>query len=399
MEIDFSRILRSIRRFWWVGLVVLAVCSIAAGSLASRSGGSYTADTSLLVVVQDDLVGNAPTVIELARSNRVIAPVLKEAGVAMDTESFVSGHLRVSSISGTSLIRIEVTYADPNVAAGIANGIAMGVTTQTNDVGLGLLQRDLDNLIFERDQVAQLMITNNAQIEDIESDSAKDSSEDRAHLLQLQDQQMRLQQRLADLESKIRTAQTDIAAYSNPVIVNYEAVPPARTDGISRVLLGLAGAVAGTIIGSALMIWLELRDPNVRDEAHVRELVPAHSFMRVNKGDVAGSTSAGVGLVARRVAGLARTSESESVALVSPRPLASSATLAETLTQTVPLSELNTVVSPGILESLDGTSDISPATTALLIVEKETTRAQDLLDAVDILRDLGVTSMSAVILE
>lgn len=399
MEIEISQIIRTIRRRWWMALVATVLFGTLAVGFAARLSEDYTAETLLLVVTRDDLIGNTATVIELAGSERVIAPVLEQHGMDIDVESFVSENLQVSNTAGTSIVRIEVTYPNPEVAAEVANGIADGVTTHTMDIGLGVLQRDLDTLIYERDQISQQMATVNAQIDSLNSDSSNPDSEDRARLAQLQDQRMRLQQRFADLESKIRTAQSNIAAYSNPVIISNEAVPPAKTEGISPVLMGMVGAMLGALIGAALMIWLELRDSSVRDDEHLRSLVPAISFMRVPKEQISAPEGQSLSLSASRIAGLMRASNVEKVAFVSPRSTGTSDAYAESLKQSAPLAGREIVMVPGILDKDFGTADLLEDTTVVLIVEKEKTGSQDVLEAVDVLRDLGVVSFGAVLLE
>ena len=398
MEIELSRLVRALRRFWWVVAVAMVAIGALAASLAALAPTTYTSETTLIVVPTNEQIGNVETIIEISSSDAVIRPILEQYGIEGTSDDYANDHLRAYSVPGTSLVRIEVSDENAQNAADIANAIAANTTARSYDVGLGLLQRNLNNLVFERDQVNLQLVTINTQIDQITSTSAEPGSEDQFRLDQLNADRMRLEQRRSDLETAIRASEREIATYVEPVMVSDVAVPAEESDGMSPVVLGAVGAVLGALLGAAIMLWLELRDRSVRDDWHLREVVATDSVMRVGRGEIEDAESAAINLVASRVVGVARAANAQRLLLVSPRVTSASQSFAEAVKSSPQLANLNVVTSLGLLDDGAGAEQITAETTALVIAEKDKTSEQDVMDVVEIMRDLGVTSVSAALL-
>lgn len=399
MEIELGRIMRAVRRFWWIALAMAIVFGGIATAMGTTSSKSYTSDATILVLTTNPLVGNPAMVIELAQSERILAPILNEIGIDKNAADFARDHVKAKSVDGTSLVRIEVTYSDAQVAADIANGIVGQVSIRVYDLGLSVLQRNLDNLVFEHDQITNRLATVNVQIDQITSQSGELSAEDESLLSQLQADRLRMEQQRADLARGIRSSENEIATYLDPVMVNETALPVTRSEGVSPVILGAVGIVLGALVGAAVMLWLELRDPNVRDDAHLRELLPTESIMRVSRNAVSDPESASLQLAANRMAGVARTIGATNVVLVSPRISTNTQSIINGVTSSnLSVSTSISAVS-GLLDRALGPGEISTTTSVVLIVEQGTTKSQDVLDVVDILRDLGAASVSAILLD
>lgn len=168
MDIDSDRLLRAVRRFWWVVVASMVVFALAAVLLWSALPKSYTASAKLLVlppnisgVTLSQGGGSVATYIQLAESDTVLFPVMQEFDIEESTDEFRET-IAVTNIPGTDMILVEVTDTDPQRAADIANALTSSSTLRVESLTLGVIQTKRDALVFERDQIDLQLATTNA---------------------------------------------------------------------------------------------------------------------------------------------------------------------------------------------------------------------------------------------
>ncbi len=130
-ELDLQELLRMLLNRWY--LIVLSVVIILSAVSFYAFGmlnDVYTANTSMIVLVQNDMQSDAinfqlgqrlvDTYTELATSDQVISRVLNELNLPY-SESRVRSMMSVSGVRDTIVIKLSVTTSNPSEAAAIAN--------------------------------------------------------------------------------------------------------------------------------------------------------------------------------------------------------------------------------------------------------------------------------------
>lgn len=396
MEIELSRILRSLNRFWWIALLCSVVFGGLAGVYSTTRTDSYTVDATVLVASTDELIGNTNTIIELATTDPVLRPALDEYGLEISTEDFARENLNVTAVQGTSIVRIEVTYSDPEIATGLVNGIVAGVRDRSFDIGMGLLQGDKDNLIYQRDQVARRLSTVDAQLAEFDSDSQQLSTEDQRRYDELQAEKLSLEQSLADLTSDIRTADREMARFVDPVVVNEVAVPPTIGDSPSPVILGLAGVIFGSLLGVAIGLLMELRDNSVRDADHLSDVTDGAVLFSYRAKENREDPNRELVLSAM-IQGLARRSKASGVALVAPDTCPDVESLMDRIAADLQAANIQVSTSNDVLENVAPLSEVAPNAVSVVFAKQGRSREDTVQATVTLVEALGIPPLGSVL--
>lgn len=125
-----DNILKEVRRFWWLGILLVAIC---AGGLAVRQHLSYTpnytASASFTVKVANPLYASISTYnVKTAEQMATTFPYILTSGVLQER---IKEHLGISSVpsiqvsasSGSNLLTLSVTSTDPQLSYDVLNAV------------------------------------------------------------------------------------------------------------------------------------------------------------------------------------------------------------------------------------------------------------------------------------
>lgn len=405
MEIELTRIWRAMRRFWWVAVSAAVVFAILGALVASSLSQAYVAKSTVLVL--PSTVGEVSisqsstpiqTYVELVESDSVLTQVIENTNPDLSVAD-LRARITVTSVPNASIIRVAVTDPDPDRAVELANAVTETFTVSAEAMVNDLLQEKQETLVAEQDQTNSELDAVNASIGELTSSNGELSSDDANALQSQRAEKLRLEQRRSDINAELRALEGTILNSQTPLVVTQAADRSASTGGVSTMLVIAAMGVLGAVVGTGLMLWLELRDPNVRDEDHLRALLGTDSVTRVQDADESVANSPGLKLAGARIAGLARSTESSNVVFVTPRENESLRTLANAMQNSNTLAGLQVAVSHAMLDTGDGAEAVAAGTPAMLFVEASKTRNEDVLRIAEVLSDLGVHSVSATILD
>lgn len=105
-----------------IGFVTPKYTSTTTLLLATSNNSSDKSITTADITLNSNLVS---TYGELITSSRVVRPVMQTLGINENEEKRIKQNISVSSVKGTEVIEISVTNLDPEIAAKIANEIAI----------------------------------------------------------------------------------------------------------------------------------------------------------------------------------------------------------------------------------------------------------------------------------
>ncbi|MCO5215750.1 MAG: Wzz/FepE/Etk N-terminal domain-containing protein [Thermomicrobiales bacterium] len=398
MDIELSRIVRAIRRFWWIVLVSVVAFAGTAAAFSLTLPRTYTSGVTLLVAPSSisgftlsEGSSSTQTLIQLATSDSVLGPVKQEFGIE-GTLDELRQDVEVSGSSNTQIIRIWVTNEDAQRAADIANAIAEMVDQQAQVLSVSMIKSKRDDLVYQRDQIDSKILVLNQQIRDLESEQASSGTVESSRLAQLKDERLNQQKLRVDADNSIRSIDATLLGLQPPVVVTDAAVPARYPEGTSRVLLVAVGVVFGGFVGIAIMMWRELRDTRVRDARHVLQLTGAASVTSV-------STSEDVHMAAARAAGVARKLGSSAVALVGTRASSPTESRIGELAQDTVLRDMQVVRVPGLLNTNASFELLPLNAVVMLFIEQLQTLEEDVLDTLGVLHDFGVVSVVPVLIQ
>lgn len=324
MEIEIGQLIRAIRRWWWVPVVIGLVLGLL-GFGAARVAGSttYTATTQMLVTSQisgDSVLSEdsrTQTYIALVTSGPVLDRVILELGLEYTREDMVEEIVEAHNISGTQIIEISVTTDDPELSAEIANSLARNFVVTATDLSVGELQRNLDDLRGQASSIRDRVTVIDTRLAEIDTDANAEDAQMQAEITQLERERLQASQTLADLDRSIRDLTTNLSTMSIPVVVTDFATAPEEGQGaVSPVLLALLGVFLGGLIGVALITWSAFTDRTLRTQDQV---VSQPILASVKPSDLDDDGSAVIAVLGAKLTGMVESTDSASIAIVSAK--------------------------------------------------------------------------------
>ena len=292
MEIDIRQLMRIARRWAWLVALITVLAGVAAYAVASRQQPTYTAAAQVLVNPEQS-TGEATEFSQIQASRGqaetyrqlvVTAPVLDRTIAALDlpdTRSTLADRVSASVITDTQLIEIEVEDGSAQLAADIANTLAGEFVTYVGELKVNRyedqraeLEQEVERLQERRREIAAAL------------DAASD-----AERATLQEEQVRIDQTLADLDASIRTLNRQIATSTTPLELANPAEVPAEPSSPRVLFMTLLGAFLGLLVSVATVAALEFSDNRVRSTEEMVELtaVPVLATVTDSNGIRAGT--------------------------------------------------------------------------------------------------------------
>ncbi|HEY7034092.1 MAG TPA: polysaccharide biosynthesis tyrosine autokinase [Thermomicrobiales bacterium] len=296
MELDLRQVIRIVRRWWWIALVVPLLFGMLAFVVTSRQQPKYMATATLFINPADGsgttdynsvLTAErlSKTYQKLAKNRTVLGQVIADLQLPMDADT-LSHQITAQADGETQLLSISVSDTDSTRAAAIANGVAKRFqtyvvddlsTTSASDIeSIGTVLNDLENQIgTTKSQIAALQNQPNAGDASIQSqiDSLNASLES-------------LQSTYGQLLTLSATLRANAAISGSQLQVAEAAVAPRFPYAPNKVVNVMLGVIAGGIIAIAAILILEYLDNTVKSTLDFGNLVGApllSSVLRIPK--------------------------------------------------------------------------------------------------------------------
>lgn len=272
MELNLLRLLRILRRRWWIfGLIAIFAASSAYFTV-QRETPLYQA-TAVMVVNPAALVGSNDQN-SLQDSQRLTEtytmlvntqPMRERVAAAVGIDEIDPGSISVNTVGNTLLIEITVTDVFPEDAADIANAFVSEFQNYIRDQNDSRVEQSLTSVEQQVDFL-------NMQIEEVDEELL---TADTSEIEGLQQQRRVYLELVAQLESEAATSSMR-ASSGSPFI---QGVDPAEIPGSPSspqvMQTTMLGAVVGLLIGTALVALLEYLDNTVKTYADIEEVVAA----------------------------------------------------------------------------------------------------------------------------
>lgn len=404
MEIEIGQLVRAIRRWWWVPVVIGLVLGLAGfGAARFMSPPTYTATSQMLVNSQvsgDALIegsSRTSTYVNLATSGPILDRVILELGLA-DEEEYdredLADLIEVEPI-GAQIIEVSVTTDDPELAADIANSLTLHLIALSSDLSIGELERNLDEVQRQIDMQRDRLTTIETRLNEIDTDANADDSEVQVEVSQLERERIQISQTLADLERTARTLNADLLTLTDPVVITDQATAPKESEGaVSPLLLALLGVFLGGLIGAAWILWSAFTDRTLRA---VEQIVSRPMLARVRRTDLNEDIPETVGVLSAKLSGVSQAKDSSSFAVVSAREANVASDLQLALAKADGEQGPSVIVADSALT--DGTSmrNVLKATDAVIVATLNSTSIDDLEELAEVLASANTRVMGTVV--
>ena len=263
-EIRIGLVADAMRRRWRTVVAIALAFFAVVGLLALLLPASYSSTSDVLL---NPTPGNALTVDSARSGDQINVAMQTEAGLVKspavaDLVSVTVGatvkagdsDLDITVPSNTQIVRVTYAADTPERATRYADAFAKGLLQYRSDQARSTVQGQLDQLKRQSD-TASAGLAKAAKVASAASPSAEAVAQVQLYT-----------NRLATLQDQIGTLEATPVA---PGSVITPATVPRSRDGISPLLLALAGLFVGLAVGVATAIWRERTDDRIRARAEV----------------------------------------------------------------------------------------------------------------------------------
>lgn len=294
MEIDLVMILRSLKRNWWV-IVLLPLIGLVLGYAgASLMTPSFQATTSLLVTapLSDNTViadtDRAETYVQLVESGPVLERVIGQLDLPF-TRQELADMVSPVVVLNTQVIQITVTDTDAKRAADIANVTATSFEQQVTELTIGKLREQADSLNTQTDEYYARLDALDAQIAERDVPENDRNADVQKELTRLNNERLRVTQTIADLEGSIRSINAQIVTSNTPVAVADVAPEPQFPVSPKPLVMAVLGLFVGGVLGVTALLLLGMTDKKLRDATEIDSLTGAQALGTLAEADLAGA--------------------------------------------------------------------------------------------------------------
>lgn len=385
MEIEWSQLVRAVRRLWWVPLVSALIAGLLGFGVGQMQSPSYTATTQMLVTEQVSGTSvlaesdRTATFVTLVTSGPVLDRVILELGLDISREDLAE-MITANTISGTQIIEIAVVSDSSQLSADIANSLSRNMVTTASDLSIGELQRNLDEMRQQASSTRDRITVVDARLAEIDTEENAEDSQVQAEIVHLERERLQLSQTLADLDGSIRELNTSLSTSSIPVVITDFAAPSDNTDSVGSVLLAILGVLVGGLIGVAWILYSAFSDRILRD---ADQTVSAPVLEKLSKEDLHKESARGVDVLAGKIEGSSKAAGARTIAIVSPSASDAAGELVSQLSQNLAGENFDVMHFNGMLDDAKALRSVANADVMVVIAEVNVTRVDDLVEVTE----------------
>jgi non-specific protein-tyrosine kinase len=283
MEFDLHQLIRMLRRWWWIAIVMPFAFATLAFLYTNRQLPKYST-TATMVVSPAASTGTldynsilsaerlSKTYQKLATNSTVLNNVIAELNLPMDAGE-LSAMISAHADGESQLLTIEVVDTDPNRAAAIANSTA----SQFQDYVVNDLTDATDEDISAVNEVIAGMKTEideaEAQIAALSAGEHPDDPEVAGQIEALTNRLDEMQGTYGQLLAQAATLKTQAALGGTPIKLAVPAGVPGAPFSPSKPVNVMVGFFIGAILAGGLMWLFEYFDNTVKSTSDFTGLV------------------------------------------------------------------------------------------------------------------------------
>lgn len=208
----------------------------------------------------------------IVTSPGIVAQAVADAKVDRDPTAMASESIALESIGSSGIVQLDVSDADPAIAAAIANTLADGLVERwiagsgaSADDVTSELQSNVDQMTADIEELDRQIERQNIRLANASGVTTRRRIE-AARTATLAERDGLVQQRL-DLEAEMSRIIADAASRFVPRVVD-PAMPPARANPAHRIPAVALGALLGFLLGAGAAATIETFRPTlVGDDA------------------------------------------------------------------------------------------------------------------------------------
>jgi non-specific protein-tyrosine kinase len=284
MESDNSRYIRALGRGWWLIVLAAVVAGGAAYFLRSRQAPQYASEARIFIgntiTDPDPSAGQIDTGQRLAvtYAQLITYELLQQTIDRLEMSESVEllrGMVGTQVVAETPILQINATYTDAQKAADIANTIAEQLV-DTSPSNLTDAQRAQMRTL--QDQISELesqITTDNER--SIEALSALNAAVEGGDAVEIEER-TRVYNQLVERTNSSRAILAQLSSTllslsnrTNQLVIIERARPALRPSGLSPFIALAAGALAGVILASSILMLREHGNTTVRNSEEVDE--------------------------------------------------------------------------------------------------------------------------------
>jgi non-specific protein-tyrosine kinase len=277
-----------IARWSWLILLIAVIAGGAGYILAANQEPLYIAEAKVFI---GNAINNpdpdlaainvsqrlAPTYAEFAKTHEILAATIENEGFDLTPEE-LEGMVNTRVILDTTILVIEVTNPNPQLAADLANGIARNLVLNSPS---NLTPEEQQQMELQGEQIQELrdqIATMNEQSVEILG-QLNDATEagDNPEIFRLTDRYNRLVEQMNVTRATLAQLSETLLGLSNRVNrleIIEAARPPSAPAGVRPIAIGILGLVAGAGVATAgVLLYFEYVDDKLRTESEVRRIM------------------------------------------------------------------------------------------------------------------------------
>lgn len=403
METELRRMLLVVKKLWWIPVLLGIILAPITWYGGKQLGSTYVASTQLMIIQSvnggNSVIGDATqgkTYLQFVESGPVLDRVLLEFGLSMSRFE-LARKIEARMLPGTSIIEIQVRDSDPQMAADLTNAIARHVESQISDLSLGQLQDNLDNLTRNVDTLKDRLVVVNSRIDELKNADNRKDPVVKAELASLTEERMQLQQSIADLDSTIRSINSELQTSMVPVVIIDSAQAPSAPQNTSAVIFGALGFMLGVLSGGCIIVYRIYRDHSINDARQLELVTSKPTLASMARTDVESPVAVKSVLLMTRTRSILNRSGHDGILLVTARQNDVNPNMLSAIESQVDAAGIKAVPAFGVLEDVNAIKNLSQASAAILLAGKGTTTSEDITRIVEIFGDLGIRSLGSVL--
>jgi len=270
---DLRKLLRLLRRRWWIPFLGAVLIGAATYGLRARQSSAYKA--TVMLSVGGYLESTDPNSVEIrtgadlavtyvtvAKTTDVLQAAIESTNLSLSPEE-LRDRLETSIITGTSIFELTVTYSDPEKAAAVANAIAQQLVKRSPASLSSVQQYRVEVIKAEIDWLSNQIAAAREQLDLVDQKLALSANLDEAERRDLTDQHRWLTEQTNTMASNLARFIDMAAAMENPsnsLKIIEAATPPKKSQNSNIIVISLLGAFLGAVAGTGIVLGIDYLD-------------------------------------------------------------------------------------------------------------------------------------------
>lgn len=285
MELDPRRLVQIGRRWWWLLLIAPVIAGISAYIISNRQTPMYSASAIIRIgapansELNQQLFYVTTDLGETYRQLITYKPVLER--VATKLQLPYQPDVTASAIQGSQLIQIDVTNANPETAALIANTVASEFIAYQAENTQAQVAANLKDVNSQLSEAQTQLASVETELKALDTPANASNQETQTRINQLRVQQTQLQSRIDSLQSQSNTIASSVISGQVQISVADPAQTPTSPYSPRPLFDAALGGFVGLFLAIGAIALLEYFDNTVKPDTNIQALAGSPLFSSV----------------------------------------------------------------------------------------------------------------------